>query len=157
MVLYCLYARCALLVRAPESPSSTMQLFDYGCITVGPDPSLLPLIHLSAWKRNSPKFAVFRGFSRKGLPPKVHRGFIAAHYGSGGVGLPSASSSFSFPELLLGFPMAHPSLYWLYFSCECAEVKVSEEVRGWSLSSLCLSAACRCSPTPPPDRREVTG
>src|SRR5215204_3868089 len=45
MVLYCLYARCALLVRAPESPSSTMQLFGYGCITVGPDPSLLPLIH----------------------------------------------------------------------------------------------------------------
>src|SRR5215216_3774687 len=81
IVLYCLYARCALLVRAPESPSSTMQLFGYGCITVGPDPSLLPLIHpsdpwplpghpeamkksyrrdyfhTSAWKGNSAKFA----------------------------------------------------------------------------------------------------
>src|SRR5215212_11612966 len=47
MVLYCLYVRCALLVRVPESPSSTMQLFGYGCITVGPDPSLLPLIQPS--------------------------------------------------------------------------------------------------------------
>jgi hypothetical protein len=32
----------------------------------------------------------------------------------GGVGLPSPSSSFSFPELLLGFPMAHPSLLALF-------------------------------------------
>src|SRR5215204_6965211 len=30
---------------ARESLSSTMQLFGYGCITVGPDPSLPPLIH----------------------------------------------------------------------------------------------------------------
>src|SRR5215210_7903377 len=62
MVLYCLYARCTLLVRAPERPSSTMQLFGYGCITVGPDPSLLPLIHPSASKEDSPKFAA--GFGK---------------------------------------------------------------------------------------------
>src|SRR5215218_4683555 len=35
---------------ARESLSSTMQLFGYGCITVGPDPSLLPLIHPSDTK-----------------------------------------------------------------------------------------------------------
>ena len=35
-----------------------MQLFGYGCITVGPDPSLLPLIHRSAWKEDSPKFGL---------------------------------------------------------------------------------------------------
>src|SRR5687768_931873 len=77
---------------------------------------------------NSAKFAAFRGFSRKGGFP---RKFIAdssalAMVMVGWVYL--LSSSFSFPELLVGFPMAHPSLL-LYFSCECVEGKVSE-VRG---------------------------
>jgi|SRR5215213_1083705 len=65
------------------------------------------------------------------------------------------SSSFSFPELLVGFPKAHPS-HLLYFSGECVEDKVSEVRRG-SLSSLCLSAPCRCPPSPTPGRGEVIG
>jgi hypothetical protein len=114
-----------------------------------------PLINPTSWKMNSQKFAAFRGFSRKGGFP---RKFIAdssalAIVMVGWVYL--LSSSFSFPELLVGFPMAHPSLL-LYFSCECVEGKVSE-VRGGSLSSLCLSAPCRCPPSPPPGRREVIG
>jgi hypothetical protein len=48
------------------------------------------------------------------LPPKIHRGFIGARYGIGGVGLPFLSSSFSFPELLVGFPWAHPLLLPLF-------------------------------------------
>jgi hypothetical protein len=42
-----------------ESPSSRMQLFGYGCILVGAAPSLLlALIRRSAWRVNSPKFAL---------------------------------------------------------------------------------------------------
>jgi hypothetical protein len=47
------------------------------------------------------------------------------------------SSSFSFPELLVGFPRAHPS-HLLYFSGECVEDKVSEVRRG-----VCLPFAFR--------------
>ena len=51
---------------------------------------------------------------------KVHRGFISARYGIGGVGLlPSlSSSSYSLLELLVGFLMAHPLLLSPY-SPEC--------------------------------------
>jgi hypothetical protein len=44
-------------------------------------------IHPSAWKGNSPKFTACREFGEGGVPRDVHRGFIAAGYGNGGVGL----------------------------------------------------------------------
>src|ERR671921_1528262 len=47
------------------------------------------------------------------------------------------SSSYSFPELLVGFPRAHPS-HLLYFSGECVEDKFSEVRRG-----VCLPFAFR--------------
>jgi hypothetical protein len=45
--------------------------------------------HTSAWKGNSPKFAACREFGEVGFSRAVHREFIAAGYGNGGVGLPS--------------------------------------------------------------------
>jgi hypothetical protein len=73
-----------------------------------------------AWKGHSPEFAAWKGFEEANFFRDVHRGFIAAGYGNGGVGLPSLSSSFSFPELLVGFPGPTPPC-WPYFSCECME------------------------------------
>src|SRR5215207_11777287 len=65
-------------------------------------------------KGNSPKFAAFRGFCRKLASPGT---FIAdssalARVLVGWVYL--LSSSFSFPELLVGFPRAHPLLLPLF-------------------------------------------
>jgi hypothetical protein len=65
-------------------------------------------------KGNSAKFAACREFGEVGFSRAVHREFIAAGYCNGGVGLPSLSSSFSFPELLVGFPRAHPLLLTLF-------------------------------------------
>jgi hypothetical protein len=80
-------------------------------VTIAPH-VLVRNIHPSAWKVNSRKFAAFMGFSRKVASPEnsspIHRRSLG--YGWGG-SLPSLSSSFSFPELLLGFPRAHPSLW----------------------------------------------
>jgi hypothetical protein len=76
-------------------------------------------MHPSAWKGNSPKFAAWKGFEDANFFRDDHRGFIAAGYGNGGVGLPSLSSSFSFPELLVGFPMAHPALLALFLMRVC--------------------------------------
>jgi hypothetical protein len=49
---------------------------------------LVPLFGQSQ-KVNSPRLAAFMDSLGSWLLSKVHRGFIAAHYGSGGVGLPS--------------------------------------------------------------------
>ena len=59
-------------------------------------------------------FTAWKGFEEANFFCDVHRGFIAAGYGNGGVGLPSLSSSFSFPELLVGFLMARPALLALF-------------------------------------------
>jgi hypothetical protein len=75
---------------------------------------VLALIHPSAQKGDSPKVAACKEFGEVGFSRAVHREFIAAGYGNGGVGLPSLSSSFSFPELLVGFPRAHPALLALF-------------------------------------------
>jgi hypothetical protein len=66
-------------------------------------------------KGYSRKFAVFRGFSRKLASPET---FIAdsstlARVLVGSVYL-LMSSSFSLPELLVGFPRAYPSLLALF-------------------------------------------
>ena len=71
---------------------------------------LLALIHRNAWNRNSQKFEAFSGFSRKLAYPET---FIVDSSALAMVRVGWAyllSSSCSFPELLVGFPWAHPSL-----------------------------------------------
>jgi hypothetical protein len=69
----------------------------------------MELIHPSAWKVNSPKFAACGGFWEVGFSVTfIVDSSPLAIVMVGWVYL--LSSSFSFPELLVGFPRAHPSL-----------------------------------------------
>src|SRR5215208_4309134 len=73
------------------------------------------LIHPSAWKGNSAKFAAFRAFSGKLASPRtfIVDSSLLARVSVGWV------STFSeqlllFSELLVSFPVAHPSLFPLF-------------------------------------------
>jgi hypothetical protein len=53
-----------------ESPSSTMQLFGYGCIPVGAASPLLVLIHPSSWKGPKLEVVPAERSERYFLPPR---------------------------------------------------------------------------------------
>ncbi len=105
---------CVPLSSAREIPVSTVQPFDPGSSPARPQPFTFALIHPTSGEGNSPKFAAFRGFSGKLASPGT---FIADSSPLTMVvegWVYRASSSFSFPELLVGFLRAHPSLLPLF-------------------------------------------
>ncbi len=61
--------------------------------------SMNRLIHRSAWNKYSANFAKNSS--------QIHRGSLGYRWGGS---QPSLSSSFSFPELLVGYPVTHPLL-----------------------------------------------